>query len=414
MASKARSKIREDIGDSKFCIIVDEACDESKREQMVLFLRFINREGYDGARNMRGKWKRLQALFLNDCPYAYYVHYFAHRLQLALVAASREVIHIHQFFSHLSSIINVVASSCKRHDQLQDAQVDELAHLLSIDELESGKGANQEIMGITNARCQALQQKNQDISNAMHLVFYTKKMIQNLREDGWVTFLDQVVSFSNKFEVDVLDLDAPYFEGQSRRRKRDITLEHHFHFDIFVAAIDAQLQELDCRFGESALELLTLSSGLDPRNSYNSFNIDVICLLVEKYYPFDFTEQEKIDLRYQLSSFKIDVHNHPVLQSLSSIPELCRKLDETKRASKYYLFDRLIRLVLTLPVSTTTGERAFSTMKIIKTRLRNKMEDDFLADNLVVYIEREIVKTFTSNCIPDEFTSMKEYRVLFK
>ncbi|KAK3211683.1 hypothetical protein Dsin_016389 [Dipteronia sinensis] len=39
---------------------------------------------------MRGEWNGLQALFLKDCPYAYYVHCFAHRLQLALVAASKE------------------------------------------------------------------------------------------------------------------------------------------------------------------------------------------------------------------------------------------------------------------------------------------------------------------------------------
>jgi hypothetical protein len=32
MVSKVRDKIREDIGDSKFCIIVDESRDESKRE----------------------------------------------------------------------------------------------------------------------------------------------------------------------------------------------------------------------------------------------------------------------------------------------------------------------------------------------------------------------------------------------
>jgi len=35
-------------------------------------------QGYDGAGNMRGEWNGLQALFLTDCPYAYYVHYFAH------------------------------------------------------------------------------------------------------------------------------------------------------------------------------------------------------------------------------------------------------------------------------------------------------------------------------------------------
>jgi hypothetical protein len=36
MASKVRDKIREDIRDSKFCIIVDEARDQSKREQMTI------------------------------------------------------------------------------------------------------------------------------------------------------------------------------------------------------------------------------------------------------------------------------------------------------------------------------------------------------------------------------------------
>jgi hypothetical protein len=37
-------------------------------------------QGYDGASNMRGAWNRLKALFLKDCPYAYYVHCSAHRL----------------------------------------------------------------------------------------------------------------------------------------------------------------------------------------------------------------------------------------------------------------------------------------------------------------------------------------------
>ena len=41
-----RKKIREDIGDSKFCIIVDEAHDESKREQMALVLRFVDKDGF--------------------------------------------------------------------------------------------------------------------------------------------------------------------------------------------------------------------------------------------------------------------------------------------------------------------------------------------------------------------------------
>jgi hypothetical protein len=72
-------------------------------------------------------------------------------------------------------------------------------------------------------------------------------------------------------------------------------------------------------------------------------------------------------------------------------------LIETRKSKIYYLIDRLICLVLTLPMSTVTIERAFSAMKIVKTRLRNKMENEFLANNLVVYIEREISESFNSD-----------------
>jgi len=37
--------------------------------------------------------------------------------------------------------------------------------------------------------------------------------------------------------------------------------------------------------------------------------------------------------------------------------------------------------------NTQPTERVFSAMKIVKTRLRNRMEDDFIANYLIVYIE---------------------------
>lgn len=46
-------------------------------------------------------------------------------------------------------------------------------------------------------------------------------------------------------------------------------------------------------------------------------------------------------------------------------------------------------------------------MKIIKTKLRNKMKDDFLANYLVTYIKKENAKNFTVASIIDEFNSMK-------
>jgi hypothetical protein len=41
-----KEAIHEKIGNVKFCIIVDEACDESMNEQMTIVLRFVDKDGF--------------------------------------------------------------------------------------------------------------------------------------------------------------------------------------------------------------------------------------------------------------------------------------------------------------------------------------------------------------------------------
>ncbi|CAJ2663894.1 unnamed protein product [Trifolium pratense] len=158
---------------------------------------------------------------------------------------------------------------------------------------------------------------------------------------------------------------------------------------------------------------INLSCALNPKGNYKAFNIDTICTLAEKYYPMDFNEQEKITLQFQLRQFLVVTRQSKDLNNLSTIQELCSCLVATDRATIYYLIDRLLRLIMTLPVSTATTERCFSAMKIIKTRLRNKMEGRFLADSMTVYIEREIGASISSDLIIDDFKALGTRRLLF-
>ncbi|XP_071717874.1 uncharacterized protein [Rutidosis leptorrhynchoides] len=64
----------------------------------------IRGQGYDGASNMRGEWNGLKASILKK------------------------------------NVLMPIMFTC--HDQLQDAQISEIAHSVEIGELESGKGAN--------------------------------------------------------------------------------------------------------------------------------------------------------------------------------------------------------------------------------------------------------------------------------
>ena len=46
LANKVENKIREEVGDSKFCILVDEALDESSKKQMAIILRYTDCKGF--------------------------------------------------------------------------------------------------------------------------------------------------------------------------------------------------------------------------------------------------------------------------------------------------------------------------------------------------------------------------------
>ena len=82
-----------------------------------------------------------------------------------------------------------------------------------------------------------------------------------------------MISLCKECGLDVLDMNARYVArfGRSRHQQEDFRNEHYYKVDIFNARINSQLQELNHRFSEHAMELLTLSSALDPREAYESF-----------------------------------------------------------------------------------------------------------------------------------------------
>ncbi|XP_073128229.1 uncharacterized protein [Henckelia pumila] len=442
------------VADTTAVTLKKEICNVLGRHG--LHIKDIRGQGYDGASNMRGSWNGLQALFLRDSPQAYYVHCFAHRLQLEL-------------------------ASPKRHTELQSAQAIEIANMVATGIYDTGTGLNQigtlqragktrwsshfesicsmidmyksviivlehmveeassnsirgeatgslivlksfdfifilylmhKIMAITDLLCRALQEKSLDILNAMDLVSTTKTLLHTLREEGYDILLMIVQSVCENNGIEIPDMNACYRSGtRSSCQQRDsITFEHHYRFDVFNAAIDFQVEELNNRFDDGAVELLRLSAALEPRNNFKLFNADDIYNLAEKFYPGDFNGQELHYLRSQLVHYKVDNIHNERFQNISTISELCRRLVETEKAKYYQSIDKLIRLVLTLPVSTATTERLFSAMKLLKTSLRNKMEEEFLTDSMIVYIEREFTAKIDTDSIIDEFYSMKNRR----
>ncbi|KAK8369988.1 hypothetical protein V6Z11_A01G146800 [Gossypium hirsutum] len=308
-------------------------------------------QGYDGASNMRGEFNGLQGLILNDCQYAYYVHCFVHRLQLALIVAAREVVEVYQFFKDLSDIVNIASASSKRHDELQKSQTAETTRLVSINELATGTGMNQ--IGTLQRPGETRWSSHlNSVTSLLKMYNATSTVLENLKNTG--SNYSQLRSFEFIFILhmmkEVLGITDNLCQA-FRNKKEDVTL-----------------QELKSRFNENIveLELLTLTIALDPKEFFKLFDIDKICILVNKFYPEDFSQQEKEHLPYELKHYELDVF------------------------------------------SKASSERAFSAMKIVKTGLCSKMKDDFLRSSLVVYIEKEIAEKFDINEIIDDFSEVKD------
>ncbi|XP_021768492.1 zinc finger MYM-type protein 1-like [Chenopodium quinoa] len=514
--------IIEEVGDDYFAILADESNDVSQKEQLALVLRFVNRDsgkvmerflgivhvgnttaltlkdaimsllvehslspsmirgqGYDGASNMKGEINGLKTLIMNDTPSAYYVHCFAHQLQLTLVVIAKKNDSCGCLFEILANLLNVVGVSCKRREMIRQDQAQEVARALDVGDIVSGSGLNQElglkrpgdtrwssyyksisniillfptivkvlvhigkhgvsedkfkaqivlgqlesfdfvfiahlmltIFGYTNDLCVALQRKKQDIVNAMELVTYTKLVLQKMREQGWDTLLNKVTSFCAKHGIVVPTMDSPYVpQGRSRRFVEEATNEHHFRVEIFVRVIDLHLQELDDRFNERNMEILICMACLSPKDNFSSFDKDKV-LKLASFYPEEFSSFDLMALECHLDIFMENMLNDDRFQGINDLNSLSMMLVKTNKHKTFPLIHLLIKLMLILPVATTSVERVFSAMTCVKNKLRNSMGDQLMNDCLVTFIEKDVFLRVSDEKIVDRFQNMKTRRM---
>ena len=176
------------------------------------------------------------------------------------------------------------------------------------------------IMGIMDMLGRVLQYKSLDILNSMNLFSSTKSLLQTLQVEGFDYLLDHVKSVCMKFDVDIPNMSTQNKgERRSCQQNDNITIDHHYHMNLFNATIDHQLEELHSRFNEETMELLMLSSALDPGDNFKSFNPDHICLLAKKFYATNFDRQDMHYLKCQLDHYQFDVVHHERFQSMSTI-----------------------------------------------------------------------------------------------
>ncbi|CAN6242141.1 unnamed protein product [Urochloa humidicola] len=199
--------------------------------------------------------------------------------------------------------------------------------------------------------------------------------------------------------------------GTSARRRQKVTNMHFYHVEVFLAAIDAILTEMNHRFSEASSELLVCMAALNPRNSFSSFDVDKLVRLAE-IYAEDFDIGHILVLPSELKEFHDRVRRNNEFLGCTELSKVAEIMVKTNMNTSYPLVYRLIELTLILPVATASVERVFSAMALIKTDLRSKMGDEWLNDLMICYVEKEIFRSITNERIIQRFEQMKKRRML--
>ena len=87
---------------------------------------------------MQGQFNGLKTLIMKENECVYYVHCFAHQLQLTLVAVAKNHNKIATFFNFVAILVNIVGGSRKRQDLLREKQANRVVESVHNGELPSG------------------------------------------------------------------------------------------------------------------------------------------------------------------------------------------------------------------------------------------------------------------------------------
>uniref|UniRef100_A0A8R7THM1 TTF-type domain-containing protein n=1 Tax=Triticum urartu TaxID=4572 RepID=A0A8R7THM1_TRIUA len=433
-AKEVLGHVMKEIGNGVFSLLVDECRDVSDKEQMAVVLRYLDKcglvqekfvgvvhveettasylkscidllfsqlglnleqvrgQGYDGASNMSGEFNGLQAKIMNENKSAYYVHCFAHKLNLVVVAIAKKIFEVGDFFDMVSVLLNVVGASCKRKDQLREHHQEEVRKAIGCGEIATGTGLNQEL---------SLQRPD---------VESTKRELEKLRtNEGWDSLMKKVCCFCEKHDIPVLDMEDAYVNPKKPRQKTGISNEHYYRVDCFFAVLDLLGEEFNDIFNEVNSELLLCMPALSPSDLFCHFDKEKL-LKLAKFYPDDFNHKDMVTLEHELGLYIDNILHDTRFSSLDRISDLAKLMVDTRKNLSYPLVYRLLKLALTLSVATATVERCFSAMKIVKNALRNKIGDDYLSHSLICFVEKELLDTITNEVIVDRFYKMKDRR----
>jgi hypothetical protein len=415
-------------------------------------------QGYDGAAAMSGRFNGVQAFIKEQHPQAVYVHCSAHSLNLAVSdACSLQAVRncmgtigsVHGFLNTpkrlavLKECIDLsmpdsnrtrLRQMCptrwvERHDSvlvfidLLKPVIHSLGKIAQWADRDSASGANQLLLSIKQPEflltvhvvaklfainlplCRQLQSSDIDLAAAMQLANNVEEIFKDMRNNADTEFR-QIYESVSKVCAD-LDVELVMPRLSVRQTKRcnvqADSAEDYFRIAIFIPFIDAFIVQLQERLSAHK-SLLTSFMCLLPKFPVRSIGsdsvvdistvrpshkqVDEMTLLTDAYAVDLQCSQQGAICELELWYKKLAAMEQPPNNAIDAYL-ICN-------CDLFPVIKQLLKILATLPVSTCTSERSFSTLRRLKTYLRNTMCEERLNGLALLHVHRDLIVT------PDE------------
>lgn len=414
---------------------------EMNFKDMKFDFEYLVAQGYDGAATMSGQFKGCAAKILEKYKQAPYIHCCNHSLNL-VVSDSCSIPLIRNSLSTINEIINFFRKSAQRQSYLNKAVneidcemtkkrlqkycetrwIERLDSIIVFKEFflpifnaledikENGNQKSsekafifhlsmqsgsfivalvviQEIFALVHPLSVALQAKSNDLASAIKLTDSLVTLLSEKRENAEEAFNEifkQATELAIKIETDI---QIPRKTAhQAHRDNYDIdSPEDYYRLSIFIPFLDHFITHLNDRFMQHK-NLLKKIQNIIPKYivSLHKNEINVTIDTILDQWP---KATEISDTVVKTEALLWQQLCNAMKEKPFTFIDALNKCNKNIFPNIY----NIIKICATLPVTVASAERSFSTLKRIKTYLRNSIGENRLNGLATMAIHREII-----------------------
>lgn len=247
-----------------------------------------------------------------------------------------------------------------------------------------------DVLGVTLSLSRLLQNSTLDLKTGTEAIQDVKSVLEEKRENAEIVFsnlFSEIIDIAKELDV---DLKIPRIVAHQTHRANlpANSCEEYFRRSIYVPLLDYVITDLKDRLSMEVMRLFNLRIIL-PKTDIISEDLIILKELVNTY-------QDLIGLSSSFSTVKQEFllwvqKWKRVVQNKGKLPDTVVEALENCNSDIYPTMNIFLRILATLPVSTATAERSFSTLRRLKTWLRSNTGEERLVGLALMSIHRDIV-----------------------